>query len=163
MIDVHIIYNEPTDCSNRLAKCVASLEHPDVEITVHRFSTSAPVRQRRSDILTRHDPSRWIMFADPDDYAVQPGYKQYVEHLLTTEENVCWPYEVVVQEGYPERTVVASTPHHLVALRGMWVAPYPPTRRYFTHAVRAGELFPKVAYCWVRHNKATCGYSHGNI
>ena len=153
-IDCHIIFNEPTDREDWLARCIASLEHPAVSVHVHRFSESAPVRPRRHAIVQAHDKSRWIMFADPDDYALRPAYDRFIEMLLGTDEDVAWPFETVLREDGREGLYIG--PHHLVALRRSAIVEYDPMGWYFGH-VRTGAVFQEPAYCWVRHPATTSG------
>lgn len=162
MIDCHIIFNVPTDREDWLAHCVQSLQHPSVQIHIHRFEESEFVEYRRKRIMDTHDPTRWIMFADPDDYAVQPGYNAYIEFLLQTDENVVWPWEQYCRDGVVFAT--RTTPHHLVALRGDVKIPDAHPARYFNHFRGQGVCFPQIAYCWQRYSGCTLGGAdHVNV
>jgi hypothetical protein len=158
MIDCHVVFNEPTDREDWLERCVASLQHPDVAIHVHRFVESAPVNGRRKAIFQEHDPSRWIMFADPDDFVVQPDYDQFVSAVLASGGDNVWCPEIILGRGEPD---LNDRPHHFVALRGDAIAEllqHPAAgRAYYPFLVPTGERVVAAPYRWVDHGRNTRG------
>ena len=156
MIDCHVIFNKPTDREDWLQRCLTSLQHPQVRVKVHVFEESAPVRPRRYAILQAHDPSRWIMFADPDDYAVQPGYDNFVAFLQSTDADAVAPDEVVEARFGSQ---VTPGPHHLVALRGealKHISHFDEGQHYYNLWGQI-QRFPEPAYCWRLHGSNTGG------
>jgi hypothetical protein len=158
MIDCHVIYNQPTDKAEWLDRCVASLAHDDVMVHVHRFAESAPVNPRRLNIFKHHNPERWIMFADPDDYVVQSEYDRFVAAVLASENDCVWCPEIILGRGEPQ---VNDRPHHPVALRGQAVLnlikhPRAPHLHYPFFVAR-GERVEAFPYRWVTHENNTRG------
>ena len=155
MIDCHVIFTEETDREDWLARCRASLEHPDVTLHVHRFAKADErATPRRKRIHEAQDPERWLMFADPDDYAVQPGYNNFIEHLKTFEGNITHPMEVYKPSG-----CIYNTTHHLVAVRRTPVPLNHPSRIYNLFFCAESVLFPEIAYAWIEHGANTRGGS----
>ena len=151
-IDCHIIFTESMDREDWLERCVASLEHPDVVVHVHRFANAdEQATPRRVRIHNANDPERWCMFADPDDYAVESGYSSFIEHLKTFEGDVTHPQEMWEPAG-----TVCSRPHHLVATRGLRV-PEDLSSTFNFYFDRESVLFPQVAYAWVEHGQNSRG------
>jgi hypothetical protein len=157
MIDCHIIFNEPTDREDWLDRCVASLEHPDIAVHVHRFAESAPVNPRREAIMRVHTGDNWFMFADPDDYAYPPALRDYVEFLCGVEGDLAWGAEIqrVLSSGALR---YIAMPHHLVAIRRTMVLECVPSGLPPYHYTRDTRLFfPYPVYNWVMHGHNTAG------
>ena len=150
LIDCYVIFNEPTDREDWLARCVASLEHPAVNVEVCRFATSGLVAPRRHTIIQNHDPARWLLFADPDDEAVNPGYTRFMDFLQTTTAQAVFSKEVDSKGN-------TITGHHLVALRGAALAQVTIPEQQYETQVYPDALFPEVTYLWHHHAANTRG------
>lgn len=137
-----IIFTEETDREDWLRRCMASLEHPDVEVVVHRFAKADENATKRrvrihNEFVSKY-PEQWLMFADPDDHAVQPGYGRFIEYLESTEHAMIHPIEVVDPLGVEQRL-----PHHLIAVRGEKISS---SCGKYHLALDKSIMFPEVAY-----------------